>query len=154
MNKPFIAKFKIDAKLLAILFICYKYKFPLSFMLSFYEMYGEQSLFILKAMSCAKKISLNDNTFIKIIEESKLLHKQIIKGISTNIKRNQLIQQVKSGRLITEMIPDCPEIQSNLFSEDYKEFIEKYLLKNIKDIFKEEVELMMSTTDLYAELTR
>lgn len=154
MNKPFIAKFKIDAKLLAILFICYKYKFPLSFMLSFYEMYGEQSLFILKAMSCAKKISLNDNTFIKIIEESKLLHKQIIKGISTNIKRNQLIQQVKSGKLITEMIPDCPEIQSNLFSEDYKEFIEKYLLKNIKDIFKEEVELMMSTTDLYAELTR
>lgn len=154
MNKPFIAKFKIDAKLLAILFICYKYKFPLSFMLSFYEMYGEQSLFILKAMSCVKKISLNDNTFIKILEESKLLHKQIIKGISTNIKRDQLIQQVKSGRLITEMIPDCPEIQSNLFSEDYKEFIEKYLLKNIKDIFKEEVELMMSTTDLYAELTR
>ena len=154
MNKPFITTFKIDAKILAILYICYKYKFPLSFMLSFYEMYGEQSLFILKAMSCTKKISLNDNAFIKIIDESKLLHNQIIKGISTNIKRDQLIQQVKSGRLITEMIPDCPEIQTSLFTDDYRQFIESYLLKNVKDIFKEEIELMMSTTDLYAELTK
>lgn len=152
--KPFSVTFKLDAKILAIIFICFKYKFPLSFLLSFYEMYGEQSLFILKAMACTKKISLSDNTFAKIIEESRLLYKQILSGISTNIKRNQLISQVKNGRLITEMIPNCPEISLCEFTDDYKQFIKQYLIKNVKNLFQEEIELMMNTTDLYCELTR
>lgn len=150
--KPFSITFKLDAKILAIIYICYRYKFPLSFLLSFYEMYGEQSLFILKAMSCNKKINLNDNTFIKIIEESKLLHKQIISGISTNIKREKLISQVKNGKLIDEIIPDCPEIDYNLFSQDYVQFIKEYLLKNVVNLFTEQVELMMDSTDLYSEI--
>lgn len=152
--KPFSVTFKLDAKILAIIYICFKYKFPLSFLLSFYEMYGEQSLFILKAMACTKKISLSDNTFAKIIEESRLLYKQILSGISTNIKRNQLISQVKNGRLITEMIPNCPEISLCEFTDDYKQFIKQYLIKNVKNLFQEEIELMMNTTDLYCELTR
>lgn len=152
--KPFSVTFKLDAKILAIIYICFKYKFPLSFLLSFYEMYGEQSLFILKAMACTKKISLSDNTFAKIIEESRLLYKQILSGISTNIKRNQLISQVKNGRLITEMIPNCPEISLCEFTDDYKQFIKQYLIKNVKNLFQEEIELMMDTTDLYCELTR
>ena len=151
--KPSVT-FKLDAKILAIIYICFKYKFPLSFLLSFYEMYGEQSLFILKAMACTKKISLSDNTFAKIIEESRLLYKQILSGISTNIKRNQLISQVKNGRLITEMIPNCPEISLCEFTDDYKQFIKQYLIKNVKNLFQEEIELMMNTTDLYCELTR
>ena len=152
--KPFSVTFKLDAKILAIIYICFKYKFPLSFLLSFYEMYGEQSLFILKAMACTKKISLSDNTFAKIIEESRLLYKQILSGISTNIKRNQLISQVTNGRLITEMIPNCPEISLCEFTDDYKQFIKQYLIKNVKNLFQEEIELMMNTTDLYCELTR
>ena len=152
--KPFSVTFKLDAKILAIIYICFKYKFPLSFLLAFYEMYGEQSLFILKAMACTKKISLSDNTFAKIIEESRLLYKQILSGISTNIKRNQLISQVKNGRLITEMIPNCPEISLCEFTDDYKQFIKQYLIKNVKNLFQEEIELMMNTTDLYCELTR
>ena len=152
--KPFSVTFKLDAKILAIIYICFKYKFPLSFLLSFYEMYGEQSLFILKAMACTKKISLSDNTFAKIIEESRLLYKQILSGISTNIKRTQLISQVKNGRLITEMIPNCPEISLCEFTDDYKQFIKQYLIKNVKNLFQEEIELMMNTTDLYCELTR
>lgn len=152
--KPFSVTFKLDAKILAIIYICFKYKFPLSFLLSFYEMYGEQSLFILKAMACTKKISLSDNTFAKIIEESRLLYKQILSGISTNIKRNQLISQVKNGRLITEMIPNCPEISLCEFTDDYKQFIKQYLIKNVKNLFQKEIELMMNTTDLYCELTR
>ena len=152
--KSFSVTFKLDAKILAIIYICFKYKFPLSFLLSFYEMYGEQSLFILKAMACTKKISLSDNTFAKIIEESRLLYKQILSGISTNIKRNQLISQVKNGRLITEMIPNCPEISLCEFTDDYKQFIKQYLIKNVKNLFQEEIELMMNTTDLYCELTK
>ena len=152
--KPFSVTFKLDAKILAIIYICFKYKFPLSFLLSFYEMYGEQSLFILKAMACTKKISLSDNTFAKIIEESRLLYKQILSGISTNIKRNQLISQVKNGRLITEMIPNCPEISLCEFTDDYKQFIKQYLIKNVKNLFQEEIELMINKTDLYCELTK
>ncbi len=152
--KPFSVSFKLDAKILAIIYICYKYKFPLSFLLSFYEMYGEQSLFILKAMSCTKKIALSDNTFAKIIEESRLLYKQIIAGISINLKRNQLITQIKNGRLLTEIIPNCPEIDTKQFTPDFSQFINKYLLKNVNNLFKEEIELMMDTNDLYCELTR
>lgn len=152
--KPFSITFKLDAKILALIYICFKFKYPLSFLLSFYEMYEEQSLFILKAMSCTGKMKLTDNAFAKILEESRLLYSQILKGISTNIKRNKLISQVKNGKLITEIIPDCPEIDLNLFSDDYKQFISKYLEKNVVNLFKEEIELMLDTNDLYCELTK
>jgi len=150
--KPFSITFKLDSRILAIIYICYKFKFPLSFMLSFYEMYQEQTLFILKAMSCTKKISLNDAAFIKIIDESKALHRQILAGISTNLKRDRLINQVKNGRLIKEMIPDCPEIDTKEFSEDFAYFITNYLLKNVTNLFSEQIELHMDTTDLYCEI--
>lgn len=152
--KPFSVKFKLDAQILAIIFICFKYKFPLSFMLAFYEMYEKNTLFVLKAMSCTKKISLNDNTFIKILQDSRTLYTQIIAGISTNIKRDRLISQVKNGKLITEIIPDCPEIQLKDFSDDYSQFITQYLINNVTDIFAEQIELQMDTIDLYDEIAR
>lgn len=154
MSKPLTITFTLDARILALIYICYKYKFPLSFLLSFYEMYGHQALFILKAMSCAGKIKLTDSTFIKILEESQLLHKQIIKGITTNIKRNKLINQVKSGRLITEMIPECPAIALKEFSDDFSQFITQYLQKNIKNLFCDQIELHLNTVDLYSEICK
>lgn len=152
MDKPYSVTFNLDAKILSVLYICWKYKFPLSFMLTFYEMYGEQSLFIFKAMACTKKITLNDNTFIKIIEESRNLNNQILKGISTNLKINTLTNKVKNGKKIEEIIPEKPVINITEFSEDYKKFISEYLVKNIKNIFSEKIELKLNTADLYAEI--
>ena len=152
MNKPFSVEFKIDAKILAIIYVCWKYKFPLSYFLSFYEMFGAHTLFILKALACNKRITLNDNAFANLIEESRKLHKQIITGISTNLKIKQLEAQVKMGKLIDEDIPEEPELELNGFSEDYRKFIELYLLKNIKNIFSETFVLGLNTKDLYQQI--
>ena len=121
-------------------------------MLSFYEEFGKKSLFILKAMTCAKKITLNDNQFIKIIEESKLLHKQLLSGITINMKRNKLENMVKNGMKIKEQIPDKPHVNLTVFSDDYSEFIENYLQYNLDNMFSEEPALKLNTTDLYSEL--
>lgn len=154
MSKPFSIEFKVDAKILAIIYVCWKYKFPLSYFLSFYEMYGAQTLFILKALACTKRITLNDNAFANLIEESRKLHKQIISGISTKLKIKQLEAQVKAGKLIDEDIPENPELDLNDFSEDYREYIELYLLKNIEDIFSEKFKLRLNTKDLYQQIAR
>lgn len=154
MNKEFSVKFQINAKMLALIYICYKYKFPLSYFLSFYEMFGEKALFMFKAMSCTKRISLNDNAFIKIIEESKLLYKQILTGISTNIKIDKLTRLVKAGNKIKDTIPEAPELNLSVFSDDYKQFIEDYLLKNVVNIFAETHELYMNTNDLYVGISK
>lgn len=152
MGKPFELSFKIDAKILAIIYICWKYKFPLSYFLSFYEMFGAQTLFILKAMSCTRRITLNDSAFANIIEESRTLHKQILAGISTRIKIKQLEGLVKSGQLIDEDIPAQPEINLNAFSDDYKDFLSGYLLKNVDNIFSETMILKLGTKELYQQL--
>ena len=153
MTKPFSTRFKLDSKIIALIYICYKYNFPLCFMLSFYEMYGEHSLFALKAMTCAKKLTLNDNTFTKIIEESRDLYKQVLTGVSTIIEINK-IEKSNENRSIEDKkeIPEYPQIDTSKFSSDYKDFIEQYLLKNIKNIYSPMVELRMSTKDLYEEL--
>ena len=152
MDKQFSVKFKLDPIILALIYICYKYKFPAAMMLSFYEEFGKKSLFILKAMTCAKKITLNDNQFIKIIEESKLLHKQLLSGITINMKRNKLENMVKNGMKIKEQIPDKPHVNLTVFSDDYSEFIENYLQYNLDNMFSEEPSLKLNTTDLYSEL--
>lgn len=152
MGKPFELSFKIDAKILAIIYICWKYKFPLSYFLSFYEMFGAQTLFILKAMSCTRRITLNDSAFANIIEESRALHKQILAGISTRIKIKQLEGLIKSGQLIDEDIPAQPEINLNAFSDDYKDFLSGYLLKNVDNIFSETMILKLGTKELYQQL--
>ena len=152
MDKQFSVKFKLDPIILALIYICYKYKFPAAMMLSFYEEFGKKSLFILKAMTCAKKITLNDNQFIKIIEESKLLHKQLLSGITINMKRNKLENMVKNGMKIKEQIPDKPHVNLTVFSDDYSEFIENYLQYNLDNMFSEEPALKLNTTDLYSEL--
>ena len=41
MDKIFSLDFRLNSKILLIIYICYHYKFPLSVMLSFYEYYGE-----------------------------------------------------------------------------------------------------------------
>lgn len=153
-DKPFSAKFKLDYKILALIYICYKYKFPLSFLLSFYEMYGEASLFTFKAMSCAKKISLTDAAFIKILDQSKILNNQIIAGIGIKRKIQQLSSIVKNGGKIKEEIPEEPSIDLTKFNDDYREFLEKYLLENLVDVFSETLELLFSTSDAYSEITR
>jgi len=152
LDKQFSVKFKLDPIILALIYICYRYKFPAAMMLSFYEEFGKKSLFILKAMTCAKKISLNDNQFIKIIEESKLLHKQLLTGISINMKRNKLENMVKNGMKIKEQIPDRPHVDLTVFSDEYSEFIETYLQYNLDNMFSEEPALKLNTTDLYSEL--
>lgn len=152
MEKQYSIKFKLDSIILALIYICYKYKFPASYMLSFYEMYGKQSLFILKAISCSKKVPLNDNTFIKIIEESKLLHKQILSGISTNIKIQNLTAQLKAGGKLKECIPEKPSLHLEEFSNDYKTFITDYLTQNMVELFTETPELKLNTSDLYCEM--
>lgn len=152
MDKPFTITFTVDTKLLALLFICWKYKFPISYFLTFYEMYGAQSLFILKALACTKRITLNDNAFANIIEESKKLHQQILKGISTNIKINQLEAQLKLGKLIDEDIPEKPELNLEVFSEDYRTFITSYLSKNVADLFTQNYILEVNSRDLYDEI--
>lgn len=136
MDKPFSARFKMNSKILAIIFICYKHKLPLAFMLSFYEMYGDNSFFAFKAMACIKRIPLNDNTFTKILQESRLLYKEILRGVS-------------------ELIDDknCkPQINLDLFSPEYAKFINEYLLHNISNIYSTYVELKMNCQDIYEEL--
>lgn len=152
MAKPFEVQFHVDAKILAIIYICWKYKYPLSYFMSFYEMFKEQTLFILKALSCTRRITLNDNAFASLIEESKKLHLQIIKGISTNLKIRQLEAQVKQGRLIDEDIPERPTIDTSEFSEEYAEFVNEYLLPNVKNIFTETLTLQLGTKELYQQL--
>lgn len=153
-DKPFSAKFPVDYKIFSLIYICYKYKFPLSFFLTMYEMYGESTLFTFKALSCVKNISLTDNSFVKIIEQSKILYKQILSGISTNIKRDYLSKVVKHGGKIKEIIPDEPKINLSQFNEEYREFISNYFLKNIQNIFSDELELKFNTTDLYTEILK
>lgn len=152
MDKQFEVNFKVDGKILALLFLCWKYKFPISYFLTFYEMYGAQSLFILKALACTKRITLNDNAFANIIEESRLLHKQILTGVSTNIKIKKLQSEVKAGKLIDEDIPEKPELNLDVFSEDYKDFITTYLIKNVDEIFTEHFVLKLNSRDLYQEI--
>lgn len=147
-TKPFSAKFKLDDKMLAVIYICYEYKFPLSFMLSFYELYGDTSMFALKALTCSRKIKLTDSGLIRILEESRTLYKQIIKGTSTIMKINNLKYNNKKN----EEIPEYPEIDLAPFSEDYRNFIKYYLLENIDDIFSPMVKLRMSSDDIYKEL--
>ena len=148
VTKPFSMEFKLDDKMLTLIYICYEYKFPLSFMLSFYELYGDNSIFALKALTCSRKIKLTDSSLIKILEESRTLYNQIIKGISTIIKINKLKRDNKKN----EPIPDYPEIDLSPFSEDYKNFLNYYLLENINNIFSPMVKLRMSSDDVYKEL--
>ena len=120
-------------------------------MLSFYEMYGDNSLFALKALSCSKRISLNDVTFAKIIEESRALYKQILAGESVLLEIEKAQKLNKNNYDITSL-PELPVIDTSEFSEDYRNFVNSYLLKNINNIYSPEVELRMSTEDLYQEL--
>ena len=148
MNKPFTLKFELNSKLIALLYICYKYKFPLSFMLSFYELYGDKSLFVIKAMACTSKLNMSDAIFINIIQESRSLYKEILSGVSTLLKINQL----KKDKADETTIPDEPNIDTTKFSSSFKDFIENYLMKNIKNIYAETVSLKCNTRDLYEEI--
>lgn len=152
MNKPFEVEFNVDAKILSIIYICWKYKYPLSYFLSFYEMFGAQTLFILKALSCTKRLMLNDGAFTNIIEQSRKLHNQIIKGISTNLKIKTLELKIKSGKLIEEDIPEHPTLNLSEFDEEYSQFIREYLVKNVVNIFSETFTLKLNTRDLYQAL--
>ena len=147
--KPFEVAFNSEARILAVLYMCWKYKFPASYFLSFYESFGAQTLLIFKALACNKKIAINDNVFASIIEDSKKLHKQILKGISTKLKIKEMEKLVKAGKYVDEDIPETPEIDLFDFTEDYKEFIETYLLKNVKDIFSEVLTLRLGTKEIY-----
>ena len=151
-DKPFSTTFKVDYKIFTLLYICYKYKFPISYFLTMYELFGEMSLFTFKALACNKSISLTDNAFTKIVDQSKLLYRQIHSGITVRNKIRQLSALVKNGYKIQDEIPDKPEIDLSVFSSDYKDFVENYMLVNIADIFSEELKLCFNTQDLYEEI--
>ena len=146
-GKNYSFEFALNSKLLAVIYICYKYKFPMSIMLTLYEMFKDQSIFILKILSCTKKIKISDNELIKILDESRKLYLQIQKGISTRIK----IKKIKLGQL-QEELPEEPTLNLEGFSIEFVNFIENYLLKNIEDIYAPIVKLELSTTDLYEEI--
>lgn len=120
-DKTFIAYFELNSHILAIMYLCYRFKFPLSFMITFYENYKDGAFFVFKALACKKQIALNDLTFAKIIEESRALYKQIL----------------------------VKDIKAECFSEKYREFIEDYLLKLIPNIYDETVMLKMDASTLY-----
>ena len=120
-NKIFITYFELNSHILAMLYLCYRFKFPISFMISFYENYKDNAFFVFKALSCKKQITLNDLTFAKIFEESRNLYKQIL----------------------------VKDIKPETFSEKYQDFIKNYLLVNIEDIYTETVALRLSTNMLY-----
>lgn len=149
-EKVFSTKFKLDSKMLALIYFCYQHKFPLCFMLSFYELYGDTSLFALKALSCNKRIKITDNNIIKILQESQKLYKQIITGVSTLLKIKELSSMEENKR--KEEMPEKPHIDTSVFSEDFRNFVEGYLLKNIDDIYAPKVKLNFNTEDLYEEL--
>ena len=117
----FTTYFELNSHILAMLYLCYKFKFPIAYMITFYENYKDSAFFVFKAMACKKQIALNDLTFAKIFEESRKLYKQIL----------------------------VKEIKPEEFSERYKEFIENYLLKAIPNIYDETVALSMTTEELY-----
>lgn len=146
-NKIYTVEFTLNAKLLAIIFICYKYKFPLQFMLSFYELYGDSSLFALKALTCSRKTKLTDSELVDIVEQSRRLYTQIQQGISINIKRKKILNGI-----LEEELPDPPCIDHIGFSVEYDEFINNYLLQNIEDIYAPTTKLKMSSEDIYTEL--
>ena len=147
-NKVFSTEFVLSAKIIAVIYICYEYKYPLSIMMSFYEMFGDQSMFALKALSCCKKTKLTDNTLTKALEESRCLFNQIVKGQTIINKINQL----KFNNPKNEPIPEYPKLDTNCFSNNFKDFIENYFLVNIPNIYSPVVELKMSSDDLYKEL--
>lgn len=144
-NTLFSATFRLNSKILALLYICWYYKYSMSIFITMYEMFKDMSLFALKAMSVDKKIKLTDNTFIKIMQESSKLYLQILKGVSVNDK----IKKLTLHNPDNEVIPDRPKINLDEFSEDYKRFIVEYLLENIPDIYAEYVKLPFGSEDLY-----
>lgn len=150
-KKDYSTRFRLNSKLIAMIYMCYQYKFPLSFLLAFYEMYGDNSLFALKAFACAKKISLNDNTFVKIIEESRILYRQILAGESRILEINSILTHNKNTGDNLEL-PEYPTINSAGFSDSFRNFIDEYLLVNIDDIFAPIVTLKFRVQDLYSEL--
>ncbi len=140
MNKIYATEFKLSAKMLAIINMCYIYKFPASIMLTFYELYGDNTFFALKALTCARKLDLTDTTLVKIIDESNLLYKQI----QEQIRRIDLAKSKNESY--------TPELNLNKFSNNYRSFIEDYLLENIENLYTPMVKLKLSSDDLYREL--
>lgn len=146
-EKIYTVDFELNAKLLAILYICYKYNFPLQFLLSFYELYGDASLFALKALSCYKKLALTDNDMVKILEESRRLFLQIQKRVTI---KNKIKEIERQGGNYDK--PELPKLDLICFSVPYSQFIENYLLKNVEDLYSVPIRLRMSSGDLYQEI--
>lgn len=134
MTKIFATEFKLNSKILSIIYLCYKYEFPISIMLSFYEMYEDNALFVFKTLSCAKKSKINDNILINVLNESRILLKQIQQGI-TSLEKNEE-----------------PKLNLADFSNEYRIFIQDYLLKNIENIYEPIIKFKFNTSDLYKEV--
>lgn len=157
MDKIFVTEFELDAKKLALIYICYQYKFPLCFMLSFYEMWSDSSLFALKALTCTKKSKLTDTSLMKALDESSSLYKQILKGTNTirRIKETKdkinKINQKSSAEPLPE-IPEYPKLTLHNFSPSFKKFVTDYLLVNVEDIYSPVIKLRFSSDDVYKEM--
>ena len=116
--------FSLNAHILTIMYICYKFKFPFSLMLTFYENYGDNALFVFKALACKKQIKLNDAMFIKIVEDSRKLCYQIFDG----------------------------EIKKEELSADFQDFVDNFLFKYVDNIYEPLIRLNLTTLMLYEGL--
>ena len=141
----FKAKFEICPCIIASIFFCYKFNYPLAIAIAFYEEFGEQALFAYRAITSIKTVSLNSQLFTRIFNESKLLYQEILRGSA------KIIELEQQG-VVDKNSPDYPKIDLELFSQDFKEFIKLYLLKHIDNIYAEEVELSMTTEQMYEHL--
>ena len=164
MDKIFSTEFELDDKKLLVLYMCYKFKFPASYMLSFYELYEEKSLFTLKALACTKDIKLTDQSITKMLEESRKLYKQILRGrsIRNEIKESKikLKKEIEKARLLDldlsmvslPAVPEEPTINTEDFSSEYKDFLENYLLRNVEDITFRNCNIGLTTDTVIAFL--
>lgn len=143
----FKARFEICPCIIASIFFCYKFNYPLGIAIAFYEEFGKQALFAYRAVTSIKQVSMNSQLFTRILNESKLLYQEILKGSA------KIIELEKQG-IVDKESPEYPKINLELFSQDFSDFIKLYLLRYIDNIFAEEVELSISTEQMYEHLLK
>jgi hypothetical protein len=143
----FKLKFELCPCIIASIFFCYKFKYPIAVAISFYETFGEQALFAYRAVTSLKTVTLNSQLFSRVLNESKLLYQEVLKGVA------KIIELEKNGK-VDKSSPDYPKIDLELFSQDFKDFIKLYLLKNIDNIYAEKVELSVTTEQMYEHLLK
>ena len=119
-EKPLEITFELNPFLLTMLYVCQTYNLSMDLILSLYEKYEKDCLFIFKIMICKKNINLSDKQLLKVLNDCKILYRQIL-------RRSIVVYD---------------------YDLNFQNFI-KWLTINVKDLFEEEVTLKLSYQDLY-----